>query len=937
MASSTAAPGAALDTAQRLIALVDAFVRESRPQAKLVVTVDSSLERDLGLDSLARAELLLRVEREFGVSLPDQTLNSAETPRDLARVVLAAHGTHHAAADRSVKALVVDDAHGVPAAAATLPEVLDWHLARHADQLAIYLYGDEEQEHELSYAQLSAGAQAVAAALVSRGLEPGDTVAIMLPTGREYFFSFLGILLAGGVPVPIYPPVRLSQIEDHMRRHVAILANARVTTLITVPEAKPVALLLRSQIDTLKSVLTGADLAAAPAAFARPAIAPSDIAFLQYTSGSTGTPKGVVLTHANLLANVRAMGQVVQAGAGDVFVSWLPLYHDMGLIGSWLGSLYFGFPLVIMSPLAFLARPQRWLWAIHRHRGTLSAAPNFAYELAARKIDERDLEGLDLSSWRYAFNGAEPVVPDTIAAFQKRFAKYGLRPTAMAPVYGLAESSVGLALQPPDRGAVVDRIEREPFMREGRAVPASVDNHEVLQFVGCGVPLPGHQIRIVGASGFEVGERAEGRLQFQGPSATSGYYRNPADTSKLFDGEWLDTGDYAYLVRGEIYLTGRAKDLIIRGGRNVYPYELEQAVGDIAGVRRGCVAVFGSADPASGTERLVVLAETRETDPAVHVRLKREINDATVALLGMPADDVVLAPPHTVLKTSSGKIRRAASRDFYERGGQGARPAPVWMQFARLTWSSALPQLRRGARGAGEFLYALYVWLVFFVLAPVVWALVALMQNPRRARPLIHHAARLLLWLARIPLKVEGLSNVTGAPCVLAINHGSYLDGIALTAVLPADFSHAFVVKRELLGHFVSRLFLRGIGAIFVERFDAKQGLEGVEQVAQALSAGRNPSIFPEGTFDRRPGLRAFRNGAFAIAAKAGVPVVPVALRGLRSILRAEDWFPHRGVASVWFGPPVAPDGADWTHVIQLRDRVRAELLKHCGEPDLAG
>jgi acyl carrier protein len=498
---------AAEDTAPRLLRLIGQFVAESRPQGAVAVALDSSFERDLGLDSLARAELLLRTERAFGISLPDQTLNTAETPRDLVRSVLSAHGAHHALADKTVKALVVADVHGVPADATTLPAVLDWHVAHHPAQLQIYLYADDGQELEISYAELAAGAQAVAAGLIERGLEPADTVAIMLPTGREYFFSFFGILLAGGVPVPIYPPARLSQIEDHMRRHVAILANARATMMITVPEAKAVAMLLRSHIDSLKSVITGGELGATRTPLVRPPVAAHDVAFLQYTSGSTGNPKGVVLTHANLLANIRAMGQVVQAKPNDVFVSWLPLYHDMGLIGSWLASLYFGFPIVIMSPLAFLARPQRWLWAIHRHRGTLSAAPNFAYELCLRKIDDRDLEGLDLSSWRYAFNGAEPVSPETITAFQQRFAKYGLRPEAVAPVYGLAESSVGLALQPPGRGPVIDRIQREPFMREGKALPAAFDDAHALQFVGCGLPLPGHQVRVLGATGFELGER----------------------------------------------------------------------------------------------------------------------------------------------------------------------------------------------------------------------------------------------------------------------------------------------------------------------------------------------------------------------------------------------------------------------------------------------
>ena len=923
------------EIAPRLLRLIGQFVAESRPQGAVAVTLDSSFERDLGLDSLARAELLLRVEREFGVSLPDQTLNTAEAPRDLVRSVLSAHGAHHAAADRTVKALAVEDVHGVPVAATTLPAVLDWHVARHPAQVQIYLYADDGQEIQISYAELAAGAQAVAAGLIERGLEPADTVAIMLPTGCEYFFSFFGILLAGGVPVPIYPPVRLSQIEDHMRRHVAILANARVTLLITVPEAKAVALLLRAQIESLTSVVTGGELAATRTPLVRRGIAADDIAFLQYTSGSTGNPKGVVLTHANLLANIRAMGQVVQARPDDVFVSWLPLYHDMGLIASWLASLYFGFPAVIMSPLAFLARPQRWLWAIHRHRGTLSAAPNFAYELCLRKIDDHDLDGLDLSSWRYAFNGAEPVSPATITAFQQRFAKYGLRPEAMAPVYGLAESSVGLALQPPGRGPLIDRIERDAFMREGQARTAAAGDAHALLFVGCGVPLPGHQVRVLGATGFELGERQEGRLEFRGPSSTSGYYRNPEETRRLFDGEWLDTGDYAYLAGGEIFLTGRVKDLIIRGGRNVYPYELEQAVGGIPGVRRGCVAVFGSADPAAGTERLVVLAETRETDPAAREKLRRAINDSTVDLLGMPADDIVLAPPHTVLKTSSGKIRRAASREFYERGGQRTRPAPVWWQFVRLAWSGAAPQLRRVMRGFNELLYGLYAWALFLLLAALAWPAVALLGRPARARPLIRGIARLLLRLARTPLTVSGLEHLPRTPCVLAVNHASYLDGIVLAAALPAHFPHAFVAKRELAEHCVPRLFLRGIGALFVERFDAREGVENTDQVVAAVAQGNAPVFFPEGTFDRRPGLRAFRTGAFAVAARAGVPVVPVALRGVRSILRDDAWIAHRGHASVRFGAPIAPAGPAWHDVMLLREEVRGEILRHCGEPDL--
>jgi acyl-CoA synthetase (AMP-forming)/AMP-acid ligase II len=356
-----------------------------------------------------------------------------------------------------------------------------------------------------------------------------------------------------------------------------------------------------------------------------------------------------------------------------------------------------------------LARPERWLWAIHKHRGTISASPNFGYELCLRKIPDAALAGLDLSSWRMAFNGAEPVSPETIARFAQRFGQYGLRPQALAPVYGLAECSVGLAFPPPGRGPLIDRIRRDSFMRTGHAEPAGSDEKDVLHIPACGRPLVGHEIRIVDATGRELGERVEGHLEFKGPSATGGYFRNPEQTKLLFHGEWLDSGDYAYQAEGDIYLTGRSKDIIIRAGRNIYPYELEDAVGDIPGIRKGCVAVFGSPDPATGTERIVVLAETRGTSPEQLDALRNQINTLTLDILGIAADNIVLAPVHSVLKTSSGKIRRAACREFFEKGAAPTRA--VWWQFTRLAWAGILPELRRGIRVVADVLFAAYAWV----------------------------------------------------------------------------------------------------------------------------------------------------------------------------------------------------------------------------------
>jgi 1-acyl-sn-glycerol-3-phosphate acyltransferase len=925
------------ETAESLLDMVRQLAAELQPGRKhlLSVTLDSSLDRDLGLDSIARVELLIRIERTFEVMLSEQVLAGAETPRDLLRAVLSAGSPRRPRITPDVvKPAALKRADAAAHSAQTLVEVLDRHVLTHPDRPHILLCGEADHPEEITYQALKKGAGAVAAGLRQRDLEPGRTVAIMLPTSREYFFSFFGILLGGGIPVPLYPPVRPTQIEEHLRRHRGILGNAQATMLITVPEAQQLARLLKAQVEGLRSVVTVQELSAGVGEFNPPLLRPQDIAFLQYTSGSTGDPKGVVLTHANLLANIRAMGEAVQADSTDVFVSWLPLYHDMGLIGAWLGSLYYACQLVLMSPLAFLARPEQWLWTIHRHRGTLSPSPNFGYELCLRKINDRDINGLDLSSWRIAFNGAEPVSPETVQHFSERFSQYGFRPKAMTPVYGLAESSVGLAFPPLGRGPVIDRIQREPLISSGQAVPAQETDTKALRFVACGQPLPGHQIRIVDPTDRELPERQEGRLQFRGPSVTSGYFRNPGETRRLFHGDWLDSGDLAYMAGGDVYLTSRVKDIIIRGGRNIYPYELEEAVGEIPGIRKGCVAVFGSTDPASGTERLVVLAETRETDSETLKQLYTRINRVAVDILAMPPDDVVIAPPHTVLKTSSGKIRRAASRDLYEQGRIGKPQRAVWWQLTRLALGGMLPQLRRARRMATDVFYASYAWTLFGMVAPVTWLLVALLPRSGWRWTVARGSMRLLARLSQTPIVVHGLDNLLkDRNIVLVANHLSYLDGFVLVAALPIEFG--FVAKVELTDYFTIRLLLSRMDVEFIERFDIERGVADARRIAQAAARGKSLLFFPEGTFQRMPGLLPFHMGAFVTAAEAGMPVVSVTIRGTRSKLRSGSLLPRRGAVSVTVGKPITPRGSDWSAAIELRDAARADILRHCGEPEL--
>jgi 1-acyl-sn-glycerol-3-phosphate acyltransferase len=865
-------------------------------------------------------------------------LGTAETLRDLVTAMHRAGSRTSSPILPRAESMHASPAVSAPVHAQTLAEVLAWHAERQGDRTHVELYVGE-QRTTITYRMLEQRSRAMATGLKHLGVGAGDVVAIMLPSSHEYLVTFMGAVLAGAVPLPIYPPVRPSQLEDHLRRHARILDNARAKLLVADELTLGVARLLRDHAPTVDRVSLPSDLERVDTeSFETAARNGDDVAFLQYTSGSTGQPKGVVLTHAQVLANIRAMSVAIEATPRDVFVSWLPLYHDMGLIGAWLGSLYVGMTLVLMSPLAFLARPARWLRRIHHHRGTISAAPNFAYETCASKLRDEEIAGLDLSSWRLAFNGAEPVRPETVRRFCERFGPCGFRREAMAPAYGLAEVAVGLAVPPAGRGPVIDRVQRAAFERRGEALLAVPDDPVALEFVACGQPLPGYEIRIVDEAEHELPERREGRIEFRGPSATRGYLRNPEATQRLFRGDWLDSGDVGYLAGGDVFVTSRVKDMIIRAGRNIHPYELEEAIGELDGVEKGCVAVFGMPAPAAEGERLIVVAETALTDPNELTELRRRIEACAIDVLRSSADDVCLVPPHAVPKTSSGKIRRAACRELYERGQLGVERRVATWQSARLWWTGRSAQGRRLARDVrgrlAAYAYAAWVYAAFFALTISTWLFVATWPNERARWSAMRAAARWLFRVVGVPVHVRGLDRLPSVPAVFVCNHASYLDGVLLAAALP--FPVAFVVKSELAGSFVARIFLTRIGACFVERSDAQKGIADARRATAVVQTGRNVFYFPEGTFTRMPGLLPFHTGAFLAAVEAQVPIVPITLHGTRSMLRPSSWLPRHGTLSVDIAEPIVPDGRDWGAAMRLQRGAREVILARCGEPDLA-
>ena len=968
---------------QRVLDVIRGLLDELGSQGALpLLNPDSQLDRDLGLGSLERVELLARLETTFHIRLPDRVAAEANTPEHLARAILTAPGAnvkdveagsvlrasvtaqklYRAATDRGVFS------------AETLIEVLRYRAAHDAQRAHLWITEDSdagERRCTLTFGELYAAGNRCAAELARRGVPAGGRVALMLPTSRAFFVSYAGILLAGAIPVPIYPPFRADRIEEYAARQSAILNNAEVGLLLTFRRAESVAKLLRPRVPSLSGVLDAEKLM--ESADKAPPLSPgalplhvtgsrarqgSDIALLQYTSGSTGDPKGVMLTHANLLANIRAIGEAVQLGPDDVGISWLPLYHDMGLIGAWLTLLHFGIPLSVMSPLAFLTRPQRWLQAFHKHRGTISAAPNFAYELCVRKIADKDIQGVDLSSWRAALNGAEPVNPETLDRFAERFAGYGFRREAQLPVYGLAEAALAVTVPPLDRGPLIDRVERETFTAQGRAVPTTLSSNDAaIAFVSSGKPLSGHDVCIVDENGTAVPDRREGFLWFRGPSATSGYYRNPKATAALLpcgpatqDGEysWVNSGDRAYRADGEIYVTGRVKDIIIKGGRNLYPHEVEELAARADGIRKGCIVAFGLTDQAAGTEKLVVVAETRERDAARRAALASAVTDLVSRGLGLPPDRVELLPPGSIPKTSSGKLRREETKQLYLAGTLSASRAPAWLQIARLGTGSALRNLGRqalaGLKRGLEILYGVYFGLVFLLWIVPAWVIVQFIKDHQEAGRFTSSALKVLFALIGCRVRVVGKEYMeTPGAKIYASNHTSYFDVLPL--MLGLGVPYRFVAKMEVGGMPFVGTFLRQMGHLKFNRSDPESRLRQAQEMEEFLRNGESVFVFPEGTFTAEEGVRPFQLGAFKAAVVTSAPIIPVSLAGTRRFLPDGTYLPRPTSVVITLSPPIYPstatsttnpaDSSDWHELIRLRDATRAAIARFSGEPPL--
>jgi fatty-acyl-CoA synthase len=537
------------------------------------------------------------------------------------------------------------------------------------------LKGEEVVRSFPAIEQESAGR---AAALARLGLTKGDRLALVIIEPEDFVLTFFAAVRLGVIAVPLYPPPAFGQVEAYRQRTTKILDAAGATALVASTNLVELLSSMKAPVTRVRQVVSVDDVRQERGAADLPDLSADDVAFLQFTSGSTGDPRGVVVTHACLLANARAIAGPTALDVDperDLGVTWLPLYHDMGLVGFVVASMCIGVSVVFIPTLRFLRNPALWMETLHRHRGTISFGPNFSYALVMKQATPERVQRWDLSCVRVLGCGGEPVNPTVIGTFTEFFHEHaGLRKDAVRPAYGLAESTLTTALVPAGQGLSTLRVDARRFQEEGIVSPP-MDGNPVLDHVSVGRVVAGHHVIVAGDEGVPLPDGREGELLVRGPSVTPGYFNNPDASAKVFRNGLLHTGDLGYLHEGNLYITGRVKDLIIHNGRNIHPHAIEWVAEQVHGARKGNIVAVSV--PGEETERIVVVMETdARRDETLVSRVKTAVHQE----LSVPVADVVCLRHGQLPKTSSGKVQRQLTRRQYLAGAlgpAGIAPDPV--------------------------------------------------------------------------------------------------------------------------------------------------------------------------------------------------------------------------------------------------------------------
>jgi acyl-CoA synthetase (AMP-forming)/AMP-acid ligase II len=552
-----------------------------------------------------------------------------------------------------------------------------------------------EREIALNFGELERRARCAAAHLARVGVKRGERVAIILPTSPSFFDAFFGCQILGAVATPLYPPVRLGRLDEYFDRTTEQIRRVDAVAIVTDRQARRILGELVARTRPRLGTILAEDFAQTSVPtqeFEAPE--PNDLALVQFSSGTTRTPAPVGLTHRQILANVDAILDALPDSVfteGQTGVSWLPLYHDMGLIGCLMSAARAARPLVLIPPELFLAKPALWLRALARHRATISTAPDFGYALCLTKVRDEELEGVRLDSWRVAMNGAEPVAPKTMRAFQERFARFGLKPDVMTPVYGLSEATLAVTFSDPNR-PFRSRVFDRNAMTEGTARPTADSSHGI-ELASVGRPLRGYQVRICDSMRNDARAGSVGRVLVRGPSVIREYLDGSTNANGSTNDSWFDTGDLGFWHDDELYICGRAKDIVIVRGRNHAPHDIERACDAAPEVRTGCsVAV---SDIGADGEQLLVFVELKpEVDLEGRVDIERRCRQSILEITGLSPHRIVFLRGGTIPRTSSGKLRRRETLRLWARGELKEARAVTPVLLASALVRSAIGYLR---------------------------------------------------------------------------------------------------------------------------------------------------------------------------------------------------------------------------------------------------
>jgi fatty-acyl-CoA synthase len=553
----------------------------------------------------------------------------------------------------------------------TLDEVL---AAAAQTPTSLTFVNANEEDQRVPMTRVREKALSIAADLAARGVRKGDCVALVLPTCPAFVECFFGVMLAGGIPVPLYPPVRLGKFDEYHRKTAAMLQAVDAVLVVTDQRIRRFLGVAVEKAAPRLGCVVASDLGVEDVV--EVGLNPDDIAFIQFSSGTTHDPKPVALTHENLLYNLATIGNYL-ADAGmpaPVGVSWLPLYHDMGLIGNLLSAFYVPGPLVLLPPELFVTRPGAWLRAISRHRATISAGPNFAFGLCVNRIRDDELDGVDLSSWRLCLNGAEAVSAAMQRRFSERFEPWGFDASALTPCYGMAEASLAVAFKPAGTMFKTLAVENDTLASRGVVEPGSKE------LVSVGVPLAGVEVEILDDQAQPVPPDRTGRIFVRSPSVMAGYFGRKDLTDEALHDGWLDTGDLGFVHDGELFVCGRHKDTVIIRGANHAPQDFETALEGLPGVRTGCAVAVGFVPEGEEEEALAMLVETTpDASPALASDVSSRVLERTSIL---PAHVELLAPG-TLPRTSSGKMRRREARAQWQAGNLTVpkKVSPIRLMF----------------------------------------------------------------------------------------------------------------------------------------------------------------------------------------------------------------------------------------------------------------